>query len=99
MKLKIGDSIRLIHRDYHHKAKNYDGTVNKIYKNYILLDLENYKVCVNVADIIKPEQNLLQIRDNKEFTKVTKEMLPNNMVKIEHLESSTAFRKEKKHYE
>ena len=93
MKLKIGDSIRLIHRDYHHKNKNYDGTVNKIYKNYILLDLENYKVCVNVADIIKPEQNLLQIKKNKEFNKITKDMLPSNMVKIGHLESSAAFRK------
>lgn len=75
MKLKEGDGIRLVYRDYHHKADNYDGTVNKIYKNYILLDLENYKVCVGVADIIDPNQNTLKIRVNKEWVDVTKDML------------------------
>lgn len=75
MKLKEGDSIRLVYRDYHHRAKDYDGTVNKIYKNYILLDLENYKVCVGVADIIDPAQNVLQIKNNKKWVNATKDML------------------------
>ena len=51
------------------------GIVIKMYKNYILLDLNKYKTCIQLADIIDPHQNILKVRVNKEWVNVSKEML------------------------
>lgn len=94
MKLKIGDNIKLLCKNgigNNRDIAEYEGKIEKIYKNYILLDLENYKTCVGIADIIKPSQNVLQLIKNRNRINVTKDMLPNNVIKIEHLESNRAF--------
>ncbi|MBY0756531.1 hypothetical protein K5V21_13870 [Clostridium sardiniense] len=80
MKLKEGQDVKLVHRDYHYRAKEYYGKVNKIYKRYILLDLNNYKTCVLLADIIDPVQNILKIKKKKKWINVTKEMLEAGVV-------------------
>lgn len=96
MKLKEGDRVRLLCKNgvvNNRYIAEYYGKIEKIYKNYILLDLENYKACIGVADIIKPAQNVLQLIKNKKTIKLTKDMLSKSMVKIEHLESSRSFQR------
>lgn len=88
MKLKIEDKVRIIKRDG-------KGKIIAFYYTYIVVQLENCKECFNVADIVDPAQNELQIKINKEWTRVTKDMLPIGMVQIEHLESSRAFQTSK----
>ena len=78
MKLKEGNKVKLIHKEGMGRNRNsieHVCIVKKIYKNYILLDLDKYETCIQVADIIDPNQNILKIRVNKEWIYVTKEML------------------------
>ncbi|AIY83493.1 hypothetical protein U729_2592 [Clostridium baratii str. Sullivan] len=78
MKLKEGNKVKLIHKEgmgRNRSSIEYVCIVKKIYKNYILLDLDKYETCIQVADIIDPNQNILKIRVNREWIYVTKEML------------------------
>lgn len=83
MKLKEGNEIKLIHKDgmgRNRSSIEHIGIIKKIYKNYILLDLDKYETCIHLADIIDPHQNILKVRVNKEWIDVTKEMLEAGVV-------------------
>ncbi len=83
MKLKEGNKVKLIHKDGMGRNRNsteHIGVVKKIYKNYILLDLDKYETCIQLADIIDPNQNVLKVRVNKQWIDVTKEMLEAGVV-------------------
>lgn len=80
MKLQEGQLIKLIVRDYHHRAKQQVGKVEKIYRTYILLQLKNYKMCITKADVIDPNQYRLKIKKHKKWVNVTKEMIQEGVI-------------------
>lgn len=75
MKLEEGQIIKVIKTDYHGKSYEKIGKVEKRYKNYILLDLKDYKICLGMADIVDPKEYKLKIKKKKEWIDVTKDML------------------------
>ncbi|BFK81295.1 hypothetical protein I3900191A7_14400 [Clostridium baratii] len=75
MKVEEGKIIKVIKTDYHGKSCKKIGKVEKLYKNYILLDLKDYKICLGMADIVDPKEYKLKIKKKKEWIDVTKEML------------------------
>lgn len=66
--LAIGDKVNLIDIDLRKEIalKEQPGVVEKIYEDFILIKLENYRTCLNKADLIEGEGFKLQvIKDNK----------------------------------
>ncbi|HFD2032847.1 hypothetical protein [Clostridium perfringens] len=65
--IDIGDKVNLIDIDLRKEIalKEQTGVVEKIYKDFILIKLENYRTCLNKADLIEGEGFKLQvIKDN-----------------------------------
>ena len=75
MKLEEGQIIKVIKIDYHGKSCEKIGKVEKRYKNYILLDLKDYKICLGMVDIVDPKEYKLKIKNKEEWIDVTKDML------------------------
>lgn len=75
MKLEEGQIIKVIKTDYHGKSCEKIGKVEKRYKNFILLDLNDYKICLGIADLVDPQEYKLKVKKKKEWIDVTKEML------------------------
>lgn len=75
MKLGEGQIIKVIKTDYHAKSCEKIGKVEKRYKNFILLDLNDYKICLGIADLVDPQEYKLKVKKKKEWIDVTKEML------------------------
>ncbi|XZM32548.1 hypothetical protein ACSXAY_11540 [Clostridium perfringens] len=50
------------------------GFVKKIYKDFILIELKNYNVCLNKADLIENVGFKLQVRRANEWIEVGKEV-------------------------
>lgn len=103
MKLKIGDKVKVIKRDGKGSINIFKGEIIAFYYTYIVVKVSKgneyfkyiWNECFNVADVVNPEQSELRIKINKEWIKITKDMLPAKMIKIEHLESSRAFQTSK----
>lgn len=75
MKLKEGQAIKLIKKDYHNRITERVGKIAKIYSNFILLDLKEYKTCIGIADVLSPRDYKLKVKNNKKWIDVDKEML------------------------
>lgn len=75
----IGDKVKLIVIGFHKEkaVKEQIGFVEKIYKDFILIKLENYKTCLNKADLIEGEGFKLQVRQDNEWLYIGKEILKN----------------------
>lgn len=71
MKLKEGQAIKFIKKDYHGKITEKIGKVVKVYSNFILLDLKQYKTCILIADIIAPLDYKLKVKKNKKWIEVS----------------------------
>ena len=66
--LSIGDKVKLIDIDLRKEIAFTEqiGFVERIYKDFILISLDNYKTCLNKADLIEGVGFKLQvIKDNK----------------------------------
>lgn len=66
--IDIGDKVNLIDIDLRKEIalKEQPGVVEKIYEDFILIKLENYRTCLNKADLIEGEGFKLQvIKDNR----------------------------------
>lgn len=51
------------------------GLIEKVYRNYILLNLENYKESVTLADILDPVQYELRVKHEGQWRQADKSML------------------------
>lgn len=89
--LKKGINIRVINKDGKGGISKPIGKIILTQPTYIVVKFDNYIECFNIADIVNPASNKLQIKQNKEWVDVTKDMLPSNMIRIEHLETNRAF--------
>ena len=77
-KLKIGQRIRIEEvgtGKVAKKNKKRTGVIAAIYKSYIQVQLEHYKECITNADIIASTGLLITVKENGNWTTVTKEML------------------------
>lgn len=76
-KLKTGQSIRFVKEVLRRNRKNFkkEGKIEKVYSNYILLNLKDYKTCINFGDLIAPRQYRLQIKENGEWIDANIKML------------------------
>ncbi|WP_338627641.1 hypothetical protein QJR52_07090 [Clostridium baratii] len=74
MKLE-GRDVRLVRKDYHNRVIELPGKIEKIYRDFILVRLKDYKICVGISDILDPWQYILKINENKQWINITKEML------------------------
>ncbi len=66
--LAIGDEVNLIDIDLRKEIALTEqiGFIERIYKDFIVIKLENYKTCLNKADLIEGVGFKLQvIKDNK----------------------------------
>lgn len=66
--VSIGDEVKLIDINLRKEIilEEQIGFVEKVYKDFILIKLDNYKTCLNKADLIEGEGFKLQvIKDNK----------------------------------
>ncbi|WP_075809903.1 hypothetical protein [Clostridium perfringens] len=66
--LAIGDEVNLIDIDLRKDIAITEqiGFIERIYKDFIVIKLKNYKTCLNKADLIEGEGFKLQvIKDNK----------------------------------
>lgn len=79
--LKKGINIRIIKKSKGEVITK-KGKILKIYPSYILVKLDNWTECFNIADVVNPERNKLQIKKNGQWVAVTKDMLPSSMLKI-----------------
>ncbi|BFK81464.1 hypothetical protein I3900191A7_16090 [Clostridium baratii] len=75
MKLKEGRAIKLIKKDYHNRITERVGKIAKIYSNFILLDLKEYKTCIGIVDVLSPRDYKLKVKNNKKWIDADKEML------------------------
>ena len=74
--LSIGDKVKLIDIDLRKEIAFTEqiGFVERIYKDFILISLDNYKTCLNKADLIEGEGFKLQVRQDNEWLDVGKEI-------------------------
>lgn len=72
-KLQVGQKIRI--DEVGKKNKRKTGVIAAIYKSYIQVQLEHYKECITNADIIASTGLLITVKENGNWTTVTKEML------------------------
>ena len=72
-KLKIGQKIRI--EEVGKKNKKRTGVIAAIYKHYICIQFQDYKECITNADIIASTGLLITVKENGNWTTVTKEML------------------------
>lgn len=89
--LKRGINIKVIKKDGKGGISNPIGKVILIYPTYIVVGFDNYTECFNIADIVNPASSKLQIKQNKEWVDVTKDMLSSHMIKVMYLEPNRAF--------
>ena len=80
MMLKEGQVIKLENYQGHGRIeKTFRGTVGKVYRNYILLDLENYKTSITLADILDPADYVLRVKIDGIWRKADKSMLDRSL--------------------
>lgn len=74
--LKINQAVKLIENNSRREASvdEHIGFIKAIYKDFIVIELKNYNTCLNKADIIEDTGLRLQIREEKEWVKVGKEI-------------------------
>lgn len=74
--LNIGDKVKLIDINLRKEIafEEQEGVLERIYKDFILIDLENYKTCLNKADLIEGEGFKLQVRQGNEWLDIGKEI-------------------------
>ena len=89
--LKRGINIKVINKDGKGGISKPIGKVILIYPTYIVVKLDKYTECFNIADIVNPSSSKLQIKQNKEWVDVTKDMLSSHMIKVMYLEPNRAF--------
>lgn len=89
--LKRGLNIRVIKKDGNSGVTKFIGKIILIKKTYIVVKLDKYTECFNIADIVNPSSSKLQIKQNKEWVDVTKDMLSSHMIKVMYLEPNRAF--------
>lgn len=89
--LKRGINIQVIKKDGKGGISKPIGKVILIYPTYIVVKLDKYTECFNIADIVNPSSSKLQIKQNKEWVDVTKDMLSSHMIKVMYLEPNRAF--------
>lgn len=89
--LKRGLNIRVIKKDGNGGVSKLIGKIILIKKTYIVVKLDKYTECFNIADIVNPSSSKLQIKQNKEWVDVTKDMLSSHMIKVMYLEPNRAF--------
>ncbi|MDH2474280.1 hypothetical protein [Clostridium perfringens] len=77
--LNIGDKVKLIDINLRKEIAFNEqiGFVEKIYKDFILISLDNYKTCLNKADLIEGEGFKLQVRQDNEWLDIGKEIFKN----------------------
>lgn len=74
MKLEEGMAIKLIKKSTTNFRENI-GTVEKIYKNFILLKFKKYKECILIADILNREDHRLKVKKGKAWVEVNISMI------------------------
>lgn len=74
--INIGDKVKLIDINLRKEIAFNEqiGFVEKIYKDFILISLENYKTCLNKSDLIEGEGFKLQVRQENEWLDIGKEI-------------------------
>ncbi|EOU1153730.1 hypothetical protein C4D51_01230 [Clostridium perfringens] len=80
--LKINQAVKLIENNSRREASvdEHIGFIKAIYKDFIVIELKNYNTCLNKADLIEDTGLRLQIREEKEWVKVGKEIF--EMIKV-----------------
>ena len=75
--LKVNRAVKLIENNERKDVTvdEHIGLVKKIYKDFILIELKNYNVCLNKADLIENVGLKLQVRKDNEWIEVGKEVL------------------------
>lgn len=74
--LSIGDEVKLIDIDLRKEIALTEqiGFIERIYKDFIVIKLKNYKTCLNKADLIEGEGFKLQVRQDNEWLDIGKEI-------------------------
>lgn len=74
--LNIGYKVKLIDINLRKEIvfNEQIGFVEKIYKDFILISLDNYKTCLNKADLIEGEGFKLKVRQDNEWLDIGKEI-------------------------
>ncbi|MDO6232890.1 hypothetical protein [Clostridium perfringens] len=74
--LKINQAVKLIENNSRREASvdEHIGFIKAIYKDFIVIELKNYNTCLNKSDLIEDTGLRLQIREEKEWVKVGKEI-------------------------
>lgn len=74
--IKVNRAVKLIENNEHKEVTidEHIGFVKKIYKDFILIELKNYNVCLNKADLIENIGLKLQVRRDNEWLEVGKEV-------------------------
>ena len=79
MKLKemIGTKIKVVQeKDTGKKiASSKIGVLDSVRKNYFTVKFDNYRESFTNADVIAPKHQSIYVRINKEWKKVTREMI------------------------
>lgn len=88
--MKIGDKVRIVRLMNQGSglsktlSESKTGTIVSINKDFITIQLENYRVAFNFADMANPTNRILQIRKDKQWEDVTLEDI-NNTIGLQHV--------------
>lgn len=74
--INIGDKVKLIDQNGKKEMKilEHVGFVESISNSFIVIRLKNYRTCINRADLILDTGLRLQVRKNREWLEVGKEI-------------------------
>lgn len=73
--INIGDKVKLIDViGKTSRTKEQIGFVESISNSFIVIRLKNYRTCINRADLIEHTGLRLQVRKNREWIEVGKEI-------------------------
>lgn len=88
--MKIGDKVRIVRLMNQGNglsktlSESKIGTIVSINKDFITIQLENYRVSFNFVDMVNPTNKILQIRKDKQLQDITLEDI-NSSIGLQHL--------------
>lgn len=86
MMLKEGQAVILEkYSENNKRVKSLRGTIEKVYRSYILLDLNNYKECVSLADILDPATSRLRVKEGRQWRMADKSMLDRSLFSDDYI--------------
>lgn len=94
--MKIGDKVRIVRLMNQGSglsktlSKSKTGTIVSINKGFITIQLKNYRVSFNFADMVNPTNRILQIRKDKQWQDVTIEDI-NNTKELQHIDKKGKY--------